>query len=72
MATKFLPLVFTILGGFLAFLAFNYLANVTFTLTFHPLEDLRVVDVQLALLLRPLGVVRYYPYSHLLFSLGIG
>lgn len=36
MATKFLPLVFTILGGFLAFLAFNYLANVTFTLTFHP------------------------------------
>ena len=36
------------------------------------LEDLRVIDVQLALLLRPLGVVRYYPYSHLLFSLGIG
>ena len=36
------------------------------------LEDWRVVDVQLALLLRPLGVVRYCPYSHLLFSLGFG
>ena len=35
-ATKFLPLVCTILGGFLAFLAYTYLANVTFTLTFHP------------------------------------
>lgn len=36
MATKFLPLVFTLLGGFLAFLTFQYLRNVTFTVTFHP------------------------------------
>jgi NADH-quinone oxidoreductase subunit L len=36
LATKFLPLIFTCLGGFLAFLAFVCLSNITFTLTFHP------------------------------------
>jgi hypothetical protein len=36
MATKFLPLIFTILGGFLAFLVYTSLRQVTFTLTFHP------------------------------------
>jgi proton-translocating NADH-quinone oxidoreductase chain L len=36
LATKFLPLILTCLGGFLAFLAFVCLSNITFTLTFHP------------------------------------
>jgi len=33
---KFLPLVFTILGGFLAFLVYRFLGNVVFTIVFHP------------------------------------
>ena len=36
-ATKFLPLVCTILGGFLAFLAYTYLANVTFHFNIPPI-----------------------------------
>ena len=37
LSTKFLPLILTLLGGLLAFLAYTFLMNVLFTLTFHPL-----------------------------------
>jgi len=36
LSTKFLPLIVTLLGGLLAFLAYTFLMNVVFTLTFHP------------------------------------